>query len=163
MITQWTETLGIPVIICRGFGSQSYVDQVRDRVLDDGRPAVLLYVGDWDASGEDIQRDWMKRTGCWSVARRLAVTKRQANGLPSAPAKQGDPRWPKFAARHGYDVHNPVQWEVEALPPERLRRLVLAAVDRYLDRAQFNRVLDRERREQAELAAFVRQWRDRSP
>ncbi|MFI7095514.1 hypothetical protein [Streptomyces lydicus] len=26
--------------------------------------AVLLMVGDFDCSGEDIERDWVERTGC---------------------------------------------------------------------------------------------------
>ncbi|GGM82633.1 hypothetical protein GCM10012275_61510 [Longimycelium tulufanense] len=159
-IAQWTHDHGIPVIICRGYGSQSYVDDVRGRVEHDGRPAVLAYVGDWDASGLDIQRDWTTRTHCWDTVERLAVTHDQAAHLPAATAKPGDPRWPKFATRYGYNPTHPIQWEVEALDPDQLRQLVLDAIHRHTNPQQLDRVLDRERTERTELAAFVQQWRE---
>ncbi|MFE7779206.1 hypothetical protein ACFU5O_36115 [Streptomyces sp. NPDC057445] len=42
MFTEWLADLGIPVLVVRGFGSQSYVDVVRARTARDPRPAVLL-------------------------------------------------------------------------------------------------------------------------
>jgi hypothetical protein len=56
MFTDWLAALGIPVLVVRGFSSQSYVDIVRARTARDPRPAVLLYVGDFDCSGDDVQR-----------------------------------------------------------------------------------------------------------
>ncbi|MFD3663133.1 hypothetical protein ACFWVF_21475 [Streptomyces sp. NPDC058659] len=50
--------------------------------------------------------------------------------LLATEGKSGDPRWPAFARRYGFDPRRPVQWEVEALEPDELQRLVLAAVDR---------------------------------
>ncbi|MGW3745582.1 hypothetical protein ACWD62_34695 [Streptomyces sp. NPDC005146] len=44
MFTDWLADLGIPVLVVRGFSSQSYVDIVRARTARDPRPAVLLYV-----------------------------------------------------------------------------------------------------------------------
>ncbi|MFE3902091.1 hypothetical protein ACFXPY_17620 [Streptomyces sp. NPDC059153] len=58
----------------RGFGSQSYVDVVRDRVATDPREAVLLVVGDFDCSGEGVERDWVARIGCWSRTQRVLLT-----------------------------------------------------------------------------------------
>jgi hypothetical protein len=73
-----------------------------------------------------------------------------AYGLPPAEGKRGDPRWPAFAARHGFDPARPVQWEVEAVDPGELRRLVLAAVDGYVDREQLAaRIADEERQRRA--------------
>ncbi|MEU9888808.1 hypothetical protein [Sphaerisporangium sp. NPDC051011] len=65
MFTSWLADLGVPVLVVRGFGSQSYVDVVRRRTQADPRKPVLLYVGDFDCSGEDVERDWVARTGCW--------------------------------------------------------------------------------------------------
>ncbi|MET7304672.1 hypothetical protein [Embleya sp. NPDC005575] len=36
--------LGVPVLVVRGFGSQSYVDVVHARAARDPRPAVLEYI-----------------------------------------------------------------------------------------------------------------------
>ncbi|MER7878362.1 hypothetical protein ABTY63_33285 [Streptomyces solisilvae] len=55
-------------------------------------------------------------------------------GLPATEGKSGAPRWPAFARRYGFGIERPVQWEVEALEPDELQRLVLAAVAPYIDR-----------------------------
>lgn len=44
LLTGWLAPYGIPVLVVRGFGSQSYVDVVRDRVAADPRDAVLAVV-----------------------------------------------------------------------------------------------------------------------
>ncbi|MGP4001563.1 hypothetical protein [Streptomyces sp. 8N706] len=39
MFTEWLADLGIPVLVVRGFGSQSYVDVVWGRTARDPMPA----------------------------------------------------------------------------------------------------------------------------
>ncbi|MFD3547045.1 hypothetical protein ACFWUW_15795 [Streptomyces sp. NPDC058655] len=145
------------MLVVRGFSSQSYADVVRDRVAHEQREACLLVVGDFDCSGEDIERDWVERTGCWSSVTRVLLTYEQVRtyGLPATEGKSGDPRWPAFARRYGFDPRRPVQWEVEALEPAELQRLVLAAVDFVHDLAAVGQPLQRHlaarlRRERAE-------------
>ncbi len=106
----WLAPAGIPVLVVRGFGSQSYADIVHDRVTADPRDGVLLVVGDFDCSGEDIERDWVARTGCWSRTERVLLTYDQVRAyeLPAAEGKQGTPRWPAFARRYGFDPRRPV-------------------------------------------------------
>ncbi|MFF4180778.1 hypothetical protein [Streptomyces sp. NPDC001750] len=43
-LTGWLERTGVPALVVRDFGSQSYVQVVRKRTARDPRPAVLLYV-----------------------------------------------------------------------------------------------------------------------
>ncbi len=121
-------------------------------------------VGDCDASGEDIERDFVARTGCWSTGERVALTYEQvlAYGLPPAEGKRGDPRWPAFARRHHLDPARPVQWEVEALDPDELRRLVLAAVAPHVDRTVLARQIAREGEQRRALRRFARSWPDGS-
>ncbi|MFF2375031.1 hypothetical protein ACFVUW_11675 [Streptomyces xiamenensis] len=57
-----------------GSGSRSYADVVRDRVAHEQREAHLAVVGDFDSSGEDIEWDWVERTGCWSSVTRALLT-----------------------------------------------------------------------------------------
>jgi hypothetical protein len=130
-LTRWPADAGIPVLLVRGFGSQSYADVVHDRVTADPRVAALLGGGDFDCSGEDIEQDWVARTGCWSHTERVLLICEQVRAyeLPATGSKRGDPRWPAFARRYGFDPRCPVQWEVEALEPAEPRLLVLAAVD----------------------------------
>ncbi|MBW5420101.1 hypothetical protein GKQ77_00705 [Streptomyces sp. BG9H] len=56
--TEWTRW--------RARWGQSYADIVHDRVTAGPRDGVLLVVGDFDCSGEDIERDWITRTGYWA-------------------------------------------------------------------------------------------------
>jgi hypothetical protein len=61
--------------------------------------------GDFDCSGEDIERDWVQRTGCWSRVERVLLTRDQVleYELPATEGKRGDPRWPGFARRYDLD------------------------------------------------------------
>ncbi|MGA5566633.1 hypothetical protein ACPCUV_36450 [Streptomyces platensis] len=159
-LTGWLAEYGIPVLVVRGFGSQSYVDVVRDRTARDPREAHLAYIGDFDCSGSDIERDWVERTACWSRVTRVLLTYDQVREyeLPATEGKRGDPRWKAFAARYGFDPAQPVQWEVEALEPDELQRLVLAAVAPYVDRAVLARQIAREEEQRRALADFLGGW-----
>ncbi|MGR8012288.1 hypothetical protein [Streptomyces hypolithicus] len=72
--------------------------------------------------------------------------------------KQGDPRWPAFARRYDFDPRRPVQWEVEALEPAELQRLVLAAVGPYIDRDILAQQVAREKEQRRALTAFLEGW-----
>ncbi|MGW4688481.1 hypothetical protein ACWEPM_26800 [Streptomyces sp. NPDC004244] len=163
-LTGWLEFAGIPVLVVRGFSSQSYADVVRDRVNRAQREAHLAVVGDFDCSGEDIERDWVERTGCWSSVTRVLLTHEQvrAYGLPATEGKRGEPRWPAFARRYGFDIERPVQWEVEALEPDELQRLVLAAVDPYIDRDVLAQQIAREEQQHRALERFAGRWGTRT-
>ncbi|QNT98446.1 hypothetical protein HEP81_08220 (plasmid) [Streptomyces griseofuscus] len=82
----------------------------------------------------------------------------RAYELPATEGKRGDPRWPAFADRYGFDPRRPVQWEVEALEPAELQRLVLAAVDPYIDGDVLARQVAREEQQRRALEEFVGRW-----
>ncbi|MFF8644397.1 hypothetical protein [Streptomyces sp. NPDC015345] len=117
-------------------------------------------VGDFDCSGEDIERDWVARTGCWSRTERVLLTYDQVRAceLPAAEGKHGDPRWPAFARRYGFNPRRPVQWEDQALEPDELQRLVLAAVAPYVDRDVLARQIAREEEQRRALTTFLEGW-----
>lgn len=147
----WFGGHGIPILALGGYASQTYVDAIRADVDAQGRPAVLLYAGDFDPSGEDIDRDFLARAGCFDEVVRVALTAEQVrrHALPPQPGKVADPRAGAFVARHGALV----QVELDALPPEELRALYQAAVDRFLDTSAYARVLRAEARERSSLQA----------
>jgi hypothetical protein len=100
-VVSWTDRYGIPVVALRGYGSQTIVDDVRDNVECDGRAAAALYLGDLDASGLDIERDFGERTDyCFDEVTRLAVNFAQVDelGLVPAPGKRSDTRAASFEA-----------------------------------------------------------------
>jgi len=155
-VSGWFSDRHFPVVPLGGYVSQSFADDVRRRVEYDERPAVLLYAGDWDPSGEDIERDWIERTHCWAKSQRIALTEDQAisYGLPENFGKPEDPRADAFIEKYG----RLAQIEVDALDPETLHRLYEEAAAEFWDRYAFDQVLAEERWERDRLAAFVSGW-----
>ncbi|MCX4902308.1 hypothetical protein OHU11_41445 (plasmid) [Streptomyces sp. NBC_00257] len=129
------------------------------------RAAPRRNLGDFDASGADIERDWVARTDCWSHVERVLLTHDQVREyeLPTAVGKVGDPRWAGFASRYGLDPGRPVQWEVETLDPAELQRLVLASIAPYIDQAVLRDRIAQEERQRRQLRAFVEGWPHRRP
>lgn len=150
-LTAWFgEPLGIPVLALGGYSSQTYVDTVIQDVERSNRPAILLYAGDHDPSGEDIDRDYAARTDCWEKVVRVALSSTQVQEyrLPPNPGKIGDSRAAGFIARHG----ELVQVELDALDPNDLRRLYSAAIDQYWDTSAYEEAIEREEEERTALA-----------
>lgn len=158
-LESWFGGLGVPILALGGYSSQSYVSEIVGDVPA-GRDAVLLYAGDYDPSGEDIDRDFVARTGCWDQVVRVALSADQVTRyqLPPNPGKASDSRAAGFLARHG----ELVQVELDALPPETLRELFADAIDQHWDESAYAAVLKREDTERALLrtaAAVVEEAR----
>lgn len=148
-LQSWFGDHGLPVLALGGYASQSYVDTVTVDVERRGRPAVLLYAGDFDPSGEDIDRDFIARTGCFAKVLRVALTSAQVAtyNLPPAPGKSTDSRAAAFTVRHGQLM----QVELEALDPNDLRQLYERALAPLWDVSAFEYSLAQEREEASSL------------
>lgn len=149
----WFSDLGVPILALGGYSSQTFVDDVAYDASRDGRKAVLLYGGDFDPSGEDIDRDFVERCGCFDEVVRVALTADQVAeyGLPPAMGKATDSRSGSFVARHG----ELVQVELDALPPDVLQQLYTDAIDEYWDTSAYDAVVARERGERERLREFA--------
>ncbi len=134
-LNQWFGQLGIPILALGGYTSQAYVEIIKEDVLEQVRPAILIYTGDFDSSGEDIERDFVERTGRFDQVVRVALTADQVDqyGLPEQTGKKSDSRAHRFERRHG----RLVQVELDALPPSELRTLYQDAIAEYWDKSAF--------------------------
>jgi hypothetical protein len=150
-LSSWFGDLGIPIAPLGGYCSQSLADQVVELVDQVDRPAVLLYAGDLDASGEDIIRDFVARTGCWESVNRVALDAEQVEryGLSELPGKEDDSCAAGFIERHGHLF----QVEVDALDPLLLRDLFQKAINEYWDQEAYDRVLALEQEHREQLLA----------
>jgi hypothetical protein len=153
-LQEWFGDLGVPVLALGGYGSQTYVDDVIADVEETGRPAVLLYAGDHDPSGEDIDRDFTERTDCWQEVRRVALTAAQVeeHALPPQPGKETDSRARGFIERHG----RLVQVELDALPPDVLRDVFAGAIAEFWDASAHQAALALECKDRRALAGRTR-------
>jgi hypothetical protein len=150
--------MGLPLVALGGYASQTLVDKVRDDILKQQRPAVLIYGGDHDPTGVDIDRDFERRVRYFKRVVRVALSPEQVeehalpfNSDPEVMKKLGDdPRAKRFEERFG----SLVQYELDALPPEVLRDLYQSAIDDYWDGPTYKRVLRREVRDVSGLEAL---------
>lgn len=145
-----TEHFHVPMIINKGYSSTSamYAGYKRfDEALDYGKNAVVLYLGDHDPSGLDMDRDIRNRLTEFGLSdievRRIGLTQEQIRRFnpPPNPAKLTDSRAQGYISQFGR-----VSWEVDAIPPEELDRLVRASIEDLTDMDYYNRVIEQEER-----------------
>jgi hypothetical protein len=139
---------GIPILPLGGYHSEPFERLIETHTEEHDRPSVLLYAGDLDASGEDIERNFLRWTD-FDESKKVALTIEQAteHHLPQMPGKQTDQRSAGFSTKYG----SLFQIEVDALPPDVLRDLFAAATAGYWDDAIYQQVLVRETAEREEL------------
>jgi hypothetical protein len=156
-LDEWFATpFGIPVIALRGYSSESLDREISDRFAD-GTDYAVVYVGDFDPSGLDIERNVRQYVDDLFIDwTRVAVTPEiiDTYHLPENPGKATDTRARSFAAEHG----RLVQVEVEAIDPNDLRSLLQEAISPYWNDDAYQRVLDLEREQRAELQRLVERY-----
>lgn len=150
----------ITLMVNRGYSSQSAMYESAQRFLDhvegEAKAPVLLYLGDHDPSGEDMVRDIRDRLAMFGVegleVEKVALTMAQVDQYqpPPNPAKLTDPRAAEYVARHGDE-----SWEVDALPPDVLAKLIRKAVKGYVDLDLMREVKEREESDKERLRDAV--------
>jgi len=133
--------------------------EIRELDVDSlGDPPVkplLLYLGDHDPSGEDMVRDIRDRLKMFGIdveVRKLALTMEQVKKYnpPPNPSKLTDPRSAEYVAKHGA-----MSWEVDALPPNVLHRLIRNAIEGVLDVEKMDAIKGREEEDKKRLRKAV--------
>jgi hypothetical protein len=143
-----------------GFNSgTSTYDVAQD---DDGRPLVILYVGDFDPSGmfmseADLPKRFDKYGGDHITLRRIALTRGQTRGLPSFPAsdKRKDPRYDWFVGNYGHDC-----WELDAMDPNDLRDCVEQEIRGLIEPVAWARCEVVNKAEQESLRTILSKWKE---
>lgn len=127
---------------------------------DDGRPLIILYVGDFDPSGMfmsevDLPKRFAKYGGDHIELTRIALTVEQLEGLPSFPAadKCKDPRYNWFVANHGHRC-----WELDAMDPNDLRDCVEQAIIELIEPDAWQRCEVVNKAEQESLRTILKGW-----
>ncbi len=134
-------------MVNKGYSSSSAMYEARNRITEnaDGRDTTILYLGDFDPSGEDMVRDIRDRLDVFQTADveviKLALNPDQIKKwkLPPNPAKLSDSRSGRFIDRHGSK-----SYEVDAIPPKDLQKMIRSAITRRMDMKKYARVLVKE-------------------
>lgn len=143
-----TSKYGIRLMVNRGYSSVSAMYEAYKR-LSSGD--TILYFGDHDPSGLDMIRDIRDRMEEFGIdidVVPVALTMDQVKQFnpPPNPAKISDPRADWYIEQWGN-----TSWELDALPPKELIRLVESAILEIIDLDQYNAMIDQEKKDIAEL------------
>lgn len=125
----------------RGYPSFSYVQDMSRYIMTKlgGKRTIILYFGDFDPSGVDIERDLTDRLEKYGTKEfeihRVALTLDQIKqyNLPPMPVKRSDARADGFLAEHGDRAV-----ELDALDPNLFQRIVDKAIRQQVDVRRWN-------------------------
>jgi len=125
----------------RGYPSFSYVQEMSRGITakQGGKQTVVLYFGDFDPSGVDIERDLTERLEKYGArdfeVRRVALTMDQIKqySLPPMPVKRSDARADSFLAEHGDRAV-----ELDALDPNVFQSVVEGSIKSQINVARWN-------------------------
>lgn len=145
-----TKNFKVVLAPCRGYSSLTYLYEAAWRLVSvKDRSRWILYFGDFDPSGLDIERDIrqrLTRLGVHANVRRIAITKEQIAryDIPPIPTKKSDLRTAKHIAQHG-----DIAVELDALDPAILQNLIHQTIQEHLDLSLLekrNTLLEEKRR-----------------
>jgi hypothetical protein len=149
----------------KGYSSASTMYDLAKRIkdkIDDGKKAVILYLGDHDPSGLDMVRDVRERIAEFLtrgedftepnfevVQLALKMEQIKQYNPPPNPAKITDPRAKWYISKFGK-----TSWELDALRPEVLIQIAEQGIQRYLDAEKYNAWIVKEDKQKRALEDF---------
>jgi hypothetical protein len=163
-----TDELGVTVRVGRGFFSTTRINEIAQefqRVAKRGKKIFVLYLGDHDPSGIEIQKDGGDRLHALLFARlsagwfyqlqRVAILKRDVSLFNLSPlrVKNTDTRSNRFRHQHGEECV-----ELDALPPQELRSRLRTAIEALIDKERWDRAVAVEEVELNNIRETVGTW-----
>lgn len=142
LFEQVTEPLRVRLCPCRGYPSLTFLYEsaaYMKHYVPQEKKLKILYFGDYDVRGLDIQRNInqvFQMFGLTVEMERIALTKEQIQqyNLPPAPAKKGDSMASGWIENQG-----DVAWELDALEPQILLKLIREAIEKEFDNQAYQK------------------------
>jgi hypothetical protein len=155
-----TDDLGVTLRVGRGFNSATRVHEIAALFAATEKPIRVFYLGDHDPSCRCIEVELFTRalrygTGEFEM-KRLAIHAADITefNLPPLRVKDTDSRAKMFRAEHGNECV-----ELDALPPDELRRRVREAIESLLDHEAWDRAIAIEEVERESIETVVTRMR----
>jgi hypothetical protein len=162
----------VPFVACRGntSSSEAYAaGRLFAEQLSEGLTPIVLYLGDHDPSGIDMTRDNVERLSLFArepiEVRRLALNRDQVDALrlPGNPAKLTDSK--AGLNRDGtirpgsyIDVHGFESWEMDALQPRYIDKLIDDAIRSLVDLDVWEKRKAEEEHNHGLLRSVLTRW-----
>lgn len=176
VLSRVTEKYHVPILVNRGYSSASAMHEAYTRfrgAWEKDQKIKILYLGDHDPSGIDMIRDIEDRIieFFWGLLQAdkiedgakeilytdhnldfevipIALTRAQINQYnpPPNPAKMTDPRSGEYVK-----INGKVSWEVDALRPDVLHKILEDTILNHIDSDMYEEVLDAEKADKKKL------------
>jgi hypothetical protein len=178
-----THEYDVALRVVRGYCSLSFVGEIAAQWAEIDKPIHAYYIGDYDPSGFDLERDLFQKieqysgreawcpSSEWTIQDlvnesnelnhanfcwyRLAVNRRDFwdHQLIPLPVKHTDRRAKGFLDKHGTQCA-----EVDALPPTELRRRVEEAIISHIPTERWEKLKKTEEVEKESLERYLSGW-----
>lgn len=163
-----TDELGVTVRVGRGFLSTTRANEIANFFDTIDKPITVFYLGDHDPSGQEIERDLYRRVHGYQLRhrghdvdgfalKRLAIFNSDIAkfNLPPLRIKQSDTNAERFRQQYGNQAV-----ELDALPPDVLRKRIKDAVENLIDFKLWNRAKATEQAEFDSIRSTVALWKN---
>ena len=159
VIEKVTSEYDVPLMVSRGFTSETFAFEAIEAYVETWRPLVVYALYDFDRSGADATCSLREKLTRFGDERGvdvrfniLGLTVEQVEewNLPTRPHKRAtvaDQRWP-----------HPYACELDAIPPHDLRALVKGAIEQHLPADELARLLNIEDQERETMMQFLSTW-----
>ncbi len=179
-----TDKYDVALQVCRGYSSVSFAGEIADYWSRIEKPIFAYYLGDFDPSGFDIERDLREKLKRYSGRSITPDSQVNADYNPVCAVFDeffdNSVKWARLAiCEADFDLHDlirlPVKQadkrasgfvdrygdycaEVDALPPTELRRRVEQAIISHIDADRWEKLRTVEAAEQETLEMIVGKW-----
>lgn len=158
-----TSEYHVNLMVNRGYSSITAMHDAYNRFARaerKGQSGIILYLGDHDPSGVDMVRDISTRLTEFGVSvdvQHIALTDEQISNYnpPPNPTKVSDPRAKNYIEKYGQ-----TSWEVDALRPDVLHKLVVSSIEDNTDMDLFNEQKITEQEDIETLKGFQKTFED---
>lgn len=150
IFTKVANVFNVPVVVCRGFSSVSFLNDYRERLAEfSDKTPILLYFGDFDPSGVEMlnamETTLINELGLTDVEfKRIALIMDQIEkyGIPHSPnaLKKTDTRAKSHLAKYGE-----LAVELDALNPSVLSKMISDAILNEIDLRNFSTEIEIEK------------------
>jgi hypothetical protein len=137
VVAEETWPYDVPLMVARGFASESYLYNAAEQIIAAARPAYIYHFGDYDPSGLRAAKDIERRLRGFAPDaeihfERVAVTPAQikAMKLLTRPTKRVSASG--RVNRHLAGFRGKADVDLDAMPPLELRRLVRECIERHI-------------------------------
>ncbi|WP_212748383.1 hypothetical protein [Pseudoalteromonas phenolica] len=166
VVSRACSPLLVPHMSCKGYLSASEAWRAGQRFEDkisQHKRCIVIHLGDHDPSGIDMTRDNQDRLDLFNRFEervevvRIALNRDQIDEFnpPPNPAKITDSRAKEYIRRHGQ-----TSWELDALEPSVMEKMISDEINKYIDIGLWNEVGKQQKETKEMLSRLHQNWNE---